>query len=144
MKTANNLVSLHPLPGEHKRDFIHFSCSCHEFHQYYACHHALAIGIHKKMFEVPPDKTMASLQRVASRGRPRKVKSALQRDETEPPHFASSQHFDAKCAHCLDGTSSVVNPIILYDKCDKGFHQECAGVRRMPKISAPWYCPHCN
>jgi hypothetical protein len=143
---ATSFVYVQPLPEAQRREYIHFECSCPDFCQYFVCHHVLAWGLSQKIIEVPANRLMTSIGRVPMRGRPRNAPSALERlpheDASRFPHFASADHPNAACLSCLSTISTDANPILFCDKCNKGYHKQCAGVRRIPTGS--WYCMECN
>lgn len=46
------------------------------------------------------------------------------------------------CVVCLDGVSEDANQIVYCDGCNMAVHQECYGIRSLPKRA--WLCERCS
>ena len=134
-----------PLLGGSK-GYIHYTCSCASFHQYFYCPHVLALAIHTRLISVPVNRSIASIGRTTKRGRPKKaqVGQALTREvNLAQPHFSSSQADNPACVICLKASNSKGNKIVFCDICDLGWHQKCCepALRHVP--DGDWTCTSC-
>ena len=145
---SNNFVILEPLAKP--RGKIHFSCSCGGFARLAGCDHSLAMGIQDRLFEIPADRSFASLgKKKRGKGRIAKAAPALCR---QPPDaasqhigrgFSSSQAADAACFLCGDTKTTRKNQIVFCDGCDCGYHQKCVNLKAIPE--GEWFCsPECQ
>ena len=105
----------------------------------------LGWAIHKKEVQVPQEKDVEVIGKTAKRGRPAKAVSALQRQPQDAHTFMtgfSSQHKDAACVVCGGTDSQTRNKIMICDRCDLCYHQQCVGVGRVP--AGAWVCANCS
>lgn len=91
-------------------------------------------------------------ERVLRRGKPWTVQGVkdiylryVERFKDQEPDCLDEKHNgddgDTDCVVCQNGDSEEGNLILLCDGCDKGFHQNCVNLRKIPKGN--WYCGAC-
>ena len=146
INTMNNFYILEPL-AEPRGEFIHFSCTCTQYAKLAACSHSLAKGLEDQMFEVPSERSFATLGRKRrGKGRIAKAAPALTRQPVDRASqqigrgFSSSQALDPACFLCGETRFSKKNKIIFCDGCDCGYHQNCLNPKLRHIPEGEWFC----
>ena len=68
--------------------------------------------------------------------------SSVQSPHPRPPPAPTSEpDSDIYCDICLDGISTLEDPIVLCSKCDLAVHMTCFGLSELPEDD--WYCEEC-